>query len=81
MDGPHRFVFPRPRLGSRGLDLHKLAFAAVLAATPAIAFAADDDWQAQVGQALGKPARRWPAGFIASRCRVPISNPRWTASN
>ena len=35
------------------LHLRKLVLAAVFAGTPGIAFAADD-WQAKVGEALGK---------------------------
>ena len=34
--------------------LRQLSFAALLAGAPSLAFAADDDWQAQVGEALGK---------------------------
>jgi hypothetical protein len=46
-----------------------LAFAAVLAA-PAIA--ADDGWQAQVGQALGKTGSAVAGGIYASAWRAPI---------
>jgi len=55
MDGSHRLGFLQPIPGIGRSGLHKLALAAFLAATPGVAFAADDDWQAQVGQALGKP--------------------------
>src|SRR3954462_13334623 len=34
--------------------LRQLAFAALLAGASSLAFAADDDWQARVGEALGK---------------------------
>jgi uncharacterized protein DUF1259 len=49
-----------PSIG--GFDLRALAVAAVLAATPAVAFAADDDWQAKVGQALGIPGSAMAGG-------------------
>src|SRR5262249_13830852 len=62
MAGRHRFVLPRPSLSLRGFDLHKLALAAFVAATSAVAFAADDDWQAQVAQALGKPGSATAGG-------------------
>jgi hypothetical protein len=56
-----RFVF-LPPLSFRGFDARKLALAAFLAAAPGLAFAADDDWQAQVGQALGKPGSTMAGG-------------------
>ena len=39
-----------------------LVLAALLAGAPSIAFAADDTWQAQVGQALGKTGAKMPGG-------------------
>jgi hypothetical protein len=62
MDGRHPFIFLRPFPSIGGVDLRALAVAAVLAATPGVAFAADDDWQAQVGQALGKPGSAMAGG-------------------
>jgi hypothetical protein len=44
------------------VDLRQLALAALLAATPGAAFAADDGWQAQVGEALGKTGSAAPGG-------------------
>jgi hypothetical protein len=61
MDG-RDFGFPRPLLSFRGFDLHKLAFAAFLVAAPGFAFAADDDWQAQVAQAFGRPGSMMAGG-------------------
>ena len=40
--------------------LRQLTLAALLAAAPNAAFAADDGWQAQVGQALGKTGSAAP---------------------
>jgi hypothetical protein len=62
MDGPYRFVFLRPLSSIVGFDLRKLALAAVLAAAPGVAFAADHDWQAQIGQVLGKPGSAMAGG-------------------
>src|SRR6202035_4698998 len=42
--------------------LRQLTLAALLAAAPGAAFAADDGWQAQVGQALGKTGSAAPGG-------------------
>jgi hypothetical protein len=42
--------------------LRQLTLAALLAAAPSAAFAADDGWQAQVGQALGKTGSAAPGG-------------------
>jgi hypothetical protein len=41
----------------------KLLLAALLAGTPALAFAAADGWQAQVGRALGKTGAEMPGGI------------------
>jgi hypothetical protein len=62
MDGRYSLVSPRLLLSIRGVDLSKLALAAFLAAVPRLASAADDDWQAQVGQALGKPGSAMAGG-------------------
>src|SRR3984893_8598399 len=43
-------------------NMRKLVLAALLAAAPGIAFAADGDWQAQVADALGKPGTKAPSG-------------------
>jgi Domain of Unknown Function (DUF1259) len=43
--------------------LRQLTLAALLAAAPSAAFAADDGWQAQVGQALGKTGSAAPGGI------------------
>src|ERR1700732_305651 len=50
---------------TRTLRLRELALVAVLAAAPGLAVAADD-WQAQVGEALGKSGATAPGGI----CRV-----------
>ena len=42
--------------------LRQLTLAALLAAAPGAAFAADDGWQAQVGEALGKTGSAAPGG-------------------
>ena len=42
--------------------LRQLTLAALLAAAPSAAFAADDGWQAQVGEALGKTGSAAPGG-------------------
>src|SRR5262245_60940739 len=44
------------------LYLHKLALAAVFAGVPTLAIAADD-WQTQVGEALGKAGSAAPGGI------------------
>ena len=62
MDGRHSLVFRRPLLSIRGVNLPKLALAAFLAAVPRLASAADD-WQAQVGEALGKTGATAPSGI------------------
>ena len=79
MDGLRRFVFPRPLSSIRGFNLRKLAVAALL--TPGVAFAADDDWQVQVGQALGKPGLAMASGVYRVALPRTDSKPRWTASN
>ena len=43
--------------------LRQLTLAALLAAAPGAAFAADDGWQAQVGAALGKTGSAAPGGI------------------
>jgi len=43
--------------------VRRLAFAALLAGAPALAFAADDGWQARVGEALGKTGSAAPGGI------------------
>ena len=43
-------------------NMRKLALAALLAAAPSLGFAADADWQSQVGEALGKPGTKAPSG-------------------
>src|SRR5271166_1605158 len=45
------------------LCVRRLAFAALLAGAPALAFAADDGWQARVGEALGKTGSAAPGGI------------------
>ena len=44
------------------LCMRNLALTALLAGVPALAFAADDGWQAQVGEALGKTGSTTPGG-------------------
>jgi hypothetical protein len=61
--------------------LRQLTLVALLAGTPGVAVAADDGWQAQVGAALGKPARRRRAASTGSAYRAPISKSRSTASS
>jgi len=43
--------------------LRKLVLAACFAGMPGLAFAAGDDWKAQVGQALGKLGAAMPGGI------------------
>src|SRR5271167_1081609 len=43
--------------------LRQLALAALLAGAPGLAFSADDGWQAQVGEALGKTGSAAPGGI------------------
>jgi hypothetical protein len=43
--------------------MRNLALTALLAGVPALAFAADDGWQAQVGEALGKTGSTAPGGI------------------
>ena len=43
--------------------LRKLVLAATFAGMPGLAFAAGDDWEAQVGQALGKLGAAMPGGI------------------
>ena len=43
--------------------LRQLALATLLAGAPGVGFAADDGWQAQVGQALGKTGSSAPGGI------------------
>jgi hypothetical protein len=45
------------------IRVRKLALAALLAGAPGLAFAADDGWQAQVGEALGKTGSIAPGGI------------------
>jgi Domain of Unknown Function (DUF1259) len=45
------------------LDLRELGLAILLAGAPALAFAADDGWQARVGEALGKTGSAAPGGI------------------
>src|SRR5690349_1107928 len=42
--------------------IRRLALAALLAGVPVLGFAADGDWQSQVGEALGKPGTKAPSG-------------------
>src|ERR671933_1907586 len=42
--------------------IRKLAVAGLLVGVPALGFAADGDWQSQVGEALGKPGTKAPSG-------------------
>jgi hypothetical protein len=42
--------------------IRRLAAAALLAGAPALGFAADGDWQSQVGEALGKAGTKAPSG-------------------
>ena len=42
--------------------VRELALATLLAGVPALAVAADDSWQADVGEALGKPGTHMPSG-------------------
>src|SRR5712664_3654025 len=44
-------------------NMRKLALAALLAGAPGLAFAADDGWQARVGEALGKTGSAAPGGI------------------
>src|SRR5271163_4633531 len=43
--------------------VRKLALAALLAGAPGLVLAADDGWQAQVGEALGKTGAAAPGGI------------------
>ena len=43
--------------------LGKLALAALLSGASGASFAADNDWQARVGEALGKPGAATPSGI------------------
>jgi Domain of Unknown Function (DUF1259) len=45
-----------------GLQMRQLALVALVAGTPGLAVAADD-WQAQVGEALGKAGATAPGGI------------------
>jgi hypothetical protein len=45
------------------IDLRRVTLAALFAGAPGFAFAADDGWQAQVGQALGKTGSSAPGGI------------------
>jgi Domain of Unknown Function (DUF1259) len=42
--------------------MRRLAVTALVAGVPALGFAADGDWQSQVGEALGKPGSKAPSG-------------------
>src|SRR5256714_6392231 len=44
-------------------NMRKLALAALLAGAPGLALAADDGWQARVGEALGKAGSTAPGGI------------------
>src|SRR5438067_11251844 len=44
-------------------NMRKLALAALLAGAPGLAFAADNGWQARVGEALGKAGSEAPGGI------------------
>ena len=46
-----------------GFNMRKLALAALLAGAPMLAFAADNGWQARVGEALGKAGSEAPGGI------------------
>src|SRR5437660_9576334 len=59
---------PSGQPNSRGrtimrFNMRKIAFAALLAGAPGIAFAADNGWQARVGEALGKAGSEAPGGI------------------
>src|SRR5438309_11641271 len=45
------------------VHLRQLLLAALLAGAPGLAFAADDGWQARVGEALGKTGSEAPGGI------------------
>jgi Domain of Unknown Function (DUF1259) len=45
------------------LHLRQLALVALVAGAPGLAVAADDGWQAQVGEALGKAGSATPSGI------------------
>ena len=47
--------------------LLQLALAAVLTGVSNLVFAADDDWQARVGEALGKTGAAAPGGVYPRR--------------
>src|SRR5437660_6261609 len=44
-------------------NMRKMALTALLAGSPGLAFAADDGWQARVGEALGKTGSEAPGGI------------------
>ena len=44
-------------------NMRKIALAALLAGAPGLAFAADNGWQARVGEALGKTGSEAPGGI------------------
>src|SRR5437667_12777585 len=44
-------------------NMRKIALAALLAGAPGLAFAADNGWQARVGEALGKAGSEAPGGI------------------
>src|SRR5262244_3696869 len=46
-----------------GFYLQKLALAALLSGASGVSLAADNDWQARVGEALGKPGAATPSGI------------------
>jgi hypothetical protein len=62
MDGRLNPISPWRSSGPCGLNLRKLALAAMLTAVPSLLWAADDGWQSQVGQALGKPGSAMAGG-------------------
>ena len=44
-------------------NMRKIALAALVAGAPTLAFAADNGWQARVGEALGKAGSEAPGGI------------------
>jgi hypothetical protein len=53
------------------LHVRQLAIVALVAGSPSLAVAADD-WQAQVGEALGKTGATAAGGIYRVACRAPI---------
>ena len=50
-------------------NMRKLALAALLAGAPGLALAADNGWQARVGEVLGKAGSEALAASTVSGCR------------